>query len=120
MKVTSIKIPEIGKKAYPVLTSNRNVIRLHKYQLEITEKEAEIEGSEDFKEQIKLNLFAIEATLRFIRAILDLDDEDYEKLVDLDTNRTQEISQKISSYLMGMTDEDVKAMEEGQAEDPKE
>ena len=119
MKVTSIKIPEIGKKAYPVLTSNRNVIRLHKYQLEITEKEAEIEGSEDFKEQIKLNLFAIEATLRFIRAILDLDDEDYEKLVDLDTNRTQEISQKISSYLMGMTDEDIKKIEESRDEDPK-
>lgn len=119
MKVTSIKIPELRQKAYPILTSNRNIMRLHKYQLEITEKEAELSESEDFKDQIKLNLFAIESTLAFIRAILNLDDEEYDKLVDVDATRTQEISQKISSYLMGITDEDIKAMEEGQQEDPK-
>ncbi|WP_249629085.1 phage tail assembly chaperone [Streptococcus uberis] len=119
MKVTTIKIPELSKKAYPVLTSNRNIMRMNKYQLAIVNKEAEIEGSEDFSDSIELNLFAVESTLSFIRSILDLDDETYELLLDVDANRTQEIAQKLTSYLMGMTDEDIKKMEESRDEDPK-
>lgn len=43
--------------------------------------------------------------LSFIRAILNLDDEAYDKLLDLDNVRTQEISEKLVGYMYGLTDE---------------
>ena len=43
--------------------------------------------------------------LGFIRAILNLDDEAYDKLLDLDNQRTQEIAEKLVGYMYGLTDE---------------
>ena len=35
MEIKTIKIPEISKKAFEVATSNRNVLRMHEYQLAV-------------------------------------------------------------------------------------
>ena len=43
--------------------------------------------------------------LSFIRAILNLDDEAYDKLLDLDNERTQQIAEKLVGYMYGLTDE---------------
>ena len=43
--------------------------------------------------------------LGFIRAVLNLDDEAYDKLLDLDNERTQEIAEKLVGYMYGLTDE---------------
>ena len=43
--------------------------------------------------------------LSFIRAVLKLDDEAYDKLLDLDNERTQEIAEKLVGYMYGLTDE---------------
>ena len=59
----------------------------------------------DTQEQAQASFTILKEMLSFIRAILDLDDEAYDKLLDLDNVRTQEISEKLVGYMYGLTDE---------------
>ena len=47
----------------------------------------------------------MDETLAFIRAVLKLDDDAYEKLLDLDSERVQKISEQITGYMLGLNDE---------------
>ena len=98
MEIKTIQIPEISKKAFKVTTSNRNVLRMHEYQLAVLK-------ISDTEEQAQASFTILKEMLSFIRAILNLDDEAYDKLLDLDNVRTQEISEELVGYMYGLTDE---------------
>lgn len=117
MEVKTIKIPELSKKTYSVLTSNRNVMRMHEYQLAVLKLGDDV-NEEDTLAQTKASYEVLREMLSFIRAILNLDEEAYDKLLDLDYTRTQEISEKIVGYMYGLTDEQLE--EATVTEDPKE
>ena len=104
MEIKTIQIPEISKKAFKVTTSNRNVLRMHEYQLAVLKLSDTMEDS-DTQEQAQASYTVLKEMLGFIRAILDLDDDAYDKLLDLDNVRTQEISEKLVGYMYGLTDE---------------
>ncbi len=119
MENKKIKIPELSKKAFEVFTSNRNMKRVAEYQLavlKITDSVEEKGALEQAEAQIK----SVDATLSFIRAILDLDDEAYEKLLDLDYSKTQDIAEKLVGYMYGLSDEDLKEAANAGNADPKE
>lgn len=117
MEIRTIKIPEISKKAFEVFTSNRNVLRMHEYQLSVL-KTTENAEKGDMQEQTQAGFEILKEMLSFIRAILKLDDDAYEKLLDLDNERTQEIAEKLVGYMYGLTDEQLEKSS-GEA-DPKE
>ncbi|AZF91999.1 tail assembly protein [Streptococcus phage CHPC1148] len=117
MEIRTIKIPEISKKSFQVVTTNRNVLRMHEYQLAVLKIIETTEGS-DTKEQTEGSFTILKEMLSFIRAILNLDDDAYEKLLDLDNERTHEIAEKLVGYMYGLTDEQLKEPS-GEA-DPKE
>lgn len=104
MEIRTIQIPEISKKAFKVTTSNRNVLRMHEYQLEVL-KVSDTAENADTKEQMQASFTILKEMLGFIRAVLNLDDEAYDKLLDLDNERTQEIAEKLVGYMYGLTDE---------------
>lgn len=104
MEIKTIKIPEISKKAFEVATSNRNVLRMHEYQLAVLKIIDTVEES-DTQEQAQASFTTLKEMLGFIRAVLNLDDEAYDKLLDLDNVRTQEIAEKLVGYMYGLTDE---------------
>lgn len=104
MEIKTIKIPEISKKAFEVATSNRNVLRMHEYQLAVLKIIDTVEEG-DTQEQAQASFTILKEMLSFIRAVLKLDDEAYDKLLDLDNERTQEIAEKLVSYMYGLTDE---------------
>ena len=104
MEIRTIKIPEISKKAFEVFTSNRNVLRMHEYQLAVLKISDNLAES-DTKEQAEGSFTILKEMLSFIRAILKLDDDAYDKLLDLDNERTQEIAEKLVGYMYGLTDE---------------
>ena len=104
MEIRTIQIPEISKKAFKVTTSNRNVLRMHEYQLAVLEISDTVEES-DTQEQAQASFTILKEMLGFIRAVLKLDDEAYDKLLDLDNERTQEIAEKLVGYMYGLTDE---------------
>lgn len=103
MEIKTIQIPEISKKAFKVTTSNRNVLRMHEYQLAVLKISDTVEG--DTQEQVQASFTIFKEMLSFIRAVLKLDDEAYDKLLDLDNERTQEIAEKLVGYMYGLTDE---------------
>lgn len=104
MEIRTIQIPEISKKAFKVTTSNRNVLRMHEYQLEVL-KVSDTAENADTKEQAQASFTILKEMLGFIRAVFNLDDEAYDKLLDLDNERTQEIAEKLVGYMYGLTDE---------------
>ena len=104
MERKTIKIPEISKKAFEVFTSNRNVLRMHEYQLAVL-KISDNLAEADTKEQAEGSFTILKEMLSFIRAILNLDEDAYDKLLDLDNERTQEIAEKLVGYMYGLTDE---------------
>ena len=59
----------------------------------------------DTQEQAQASFTILKEMLSFIRAVLKLDDETYDKLLDLDNERTQEIAEKLVGYMYGLTDE---------------
>jgi hypothetical protein len=119
MEIKNIKIKELGKKTFTVLTSNRNVRRMNEFQLEIA-KISDIEEDAPITEQFKANIGVITATLSFLRAVLNLSDEQMEILEDLDTERTQEIANYVSGRLMGLSDEQLEEIKKENVENPKE
>ena len=104
MEIRTIKIPEISKKAFEVFTSNRNVLRMHEYQLAVLKISDKFEDG-DTQEQAQGSYSILKEMLGFIRAVLNLNDEDYDKLLDLENKRTQEIAEKLVGYMYGLTDE---------------
>lgn len=104
MEIRTIQIPELSKKAFKVVTSNRNVLRMHEYQLEVLKVSDNVSES-DTQEQAQASYTILKEMLSFIRAVLDLDDETYDKFLDLDNERTQEIAEKLVGYMYGLTDE---------------
>ena len=104
MEIKTIKIPEISKKSFEVFTSNRNVLRMHEYQLAVL-KISDNLAEADTKEQAEGSYSILKEMLGFIRAILNLDEDAYDKLFDLDNERTQEIAEKLVGYMYGLTDE---------------
>lgn len=104
MEIKTIQIPEISKKAFKVTTSNRNVLRMHEYQLSVLKISDTVEEG-DTQEQAQASFTILKEMLGFIRAVLNLDDEAYDKLLDLDNERTQEIAEKLVGYMYGLTDE---------------
>ncbi|ARU13906.1 tail protein [Streptococcus phage P7574] len=104
MEIRTIKIPEISKKPFTVTTSNRNVLRMHEYQLVVLKISDTIEDG-DTQEQAQGSYSILKEMLGFIRAVLNLDDESYDKLLDLENKRTQEIAEKLVGYMYGLTDE---------------
>ena len=119
MEIKNIKIKELGKKTFAVLTSNRNVRRMNEFQLEIA-KISDIEEDAPMTEQFKANIGVITSTLAFLRAVLNLSDEQMEILEDLDTERTQEIANYVSGRLMGLSDEELEEIKKENVENPKE
>lgn len=115
MEVKTITIPEIAKKPFQVLTTNRNVMRMQQYQLAIL-KAGEGVDEDDMAGQTQANLAVLEEMLSFIRVILNLDEAAYEKLLDMPSDRTQEVVNKLVGYLYGLSDED---MAETDVESPK-
>ncbi|MGZ0942317.1 phage tail tube assembly chaperone, partial [Streptococcus thermophilus] len=59
----------------------------------------------DTQEQAQGSYSILKEMLGFIRAVLNLDDESYDKLLDLENKRTQEIAEKLVGYMYGLTDE---------------
>ncbi|MCS8613793.1 phage tail assembly chaperone [Streptococcus thermophilus] len=117
MEIKTIKIPEISKHSFEVATTNRNVLRMHEYQLAVLKISDTIEES-DTQEQAQASFTSLKELLSFIRAILNLDDEEYDKLLDLDNQRTQEIAEKLVGFMYGLTEEE---LEKATGEiDPKE
>lgn len=114
MEVKKIVIPELRKKAFEVHTSIRNMKRMFAYQLEVA-KVSDGLDEDDVVGQISASLKGLDETLAFIRAILNLDDDTYEKLLDLDSEHVQKISEQITGHLLGLTDEQLE-----DAKDPKE
>lgn len=108
MEIRTIQIPELSKKAFKVATSNRNVLRMHEYQLEVL-KISDNVSEADTQEQAQASYTILKEMLSFIRAVLNLDDEAYDKLLDLDNERTQEIAEKLVGYMYGLTDEQLEA-----------
>lgn len=104
MEIRTIQIPEISKKAFKVTTSNRNVLRMHEYQLAVLKISDTVEEG-DTQEQAQASFTILKEMLSFIRTILDLDDEAYDNLLDLDNERTQQIAEKLVGYMYGLTDE---------------
>nr|DAW46504.1 MAG TPA: tail assembly chaperone protein [Caudoviricetes sp.] len=114
MEVKTIKISELSKKAFEVHTSIRNMKRMFAYQLEVA-KVSDGLDEDDVVGQISASLKGLDETLAFIRAILNLDDDTYEKLLDLNSERVQKISEQITGHLLGLTDEQLE-----DAKNPKE
>ena len=104
MEIKTIQIPEITKKAFKVTTSNRNVLRMHEYQLAVLKISDTVEEG-DTQEQAQASFTILKEMLSFIRAILNLDGEAYDKLLDLGNERTQQIAEKLVGYMYGLTDE---------------
>ena len=104
MEVKTITIPELRKKAFEVHTSIRNMKRMFAYQLAVAKVSDELDDN-DVVGQISASLKGLDETLAFVRAILDLDDDAYEKLLDLDSERVQKISEQITGYMLGLSDE---------------
>lgn len=104
MEIKTIVIPELQKKAFEVHTSIRNMKRMFTYQLAVAKVSDELD-EDDVVGQISASLKGLDETLAFIRAVLKLDDDAYEKLLDLDSERVQKISEQITGYMLGLTDE---------------
>lgn len=104
MEIKTITIPEVQKKAFEVNTSIRNMKRMFAYQLAVAKVSDELD-EDDVVGQINASLKGLDETLAFIRAILNLDDDAYEKLLDLDSGRVQKISEQITGHLLGLSDE---------------
>ena len=103
MEIKTITIPEVQKKAFEVHTSIRNMKRMFAYQLAVAKVSDELD-EDDVVGQISASLKGLDETLAFIRAILNLDEDAYEKLIDLDRDRVQKISVQITGHLLGLTD----------------
>lgn len=119
MEIKNIKIKELGKKSFTALTSNRNVRRTNEFQLETARILEDYEEAE-MNDRLKLEIELITTTLAFLRAVLNLSDDQMEILEDLDTERTQEIASYVSGRLMGLSDEQLEEIKEENAENPKE
>ena len=104
MEVKTIVIPELQKKAFEVHTSIRNMKRMFAYQLAVAKVSDDLD-EDDVVGQISASLKGLDETLAFIRAVLNLDDDAYEKLLDLDSERVQKISEQITGYMLGLNDE---------------
>ena len=80
---------------------------MHEYQLAVLKISDTIEDG-DTQEQAQASFTILKELLGFIRAVLNLDDEEYDKLLDLDNQCTQEIAEKLVGYMYGLTDEQLK------------
>ena len=60
---------------------------MHEYQLAVLKISDTVEEG-DMQEQAQANFTTLKEMLGFIRAVLNLDDEAYDKLLDLDNERT--------------------------------
>lgn len=118
MEIKNIKIPELGKKAFVVLTSNKNMRKMNLFQLEMA-KIADID-TDDMVASLEANVKGIELTLDYLREILGLTDEQVDILDDLEMQRTQEIANYLSARLMGLSDKQIKEIKENGEADPKE
>ena len=107
MEIKTIVIPELQKKAFEVHTSIRNMKRMFAYQLAVAKVSDELD-EDDVVGQISASLKGLDETLAFIRAVLNLDDDAYEKMLDLDSERVQKISEQITGHLLGLTDKQLK------------
>ena len=107
MEIKTIVIPELQKKAFEVHTSIRNMKRMFAYQLAVA-KVSDGLAEDDVVGQISASLKGLDETLAFIRAVLNLDDDAYEKMLDLDSERVQNISEQITGHLLGLSDEQLK------------
>lgn len=114
MEIKTIVIPELQKKAFEVHTSIRNMKRMFAYQLAVAKVSDELD-EDDVVGQISASLKGLDETLAFIRAVLNLDDDAYEKMLDLDSERVQKISEQITGYMLGLSDEQLE-----DAKSPKE
>lgn len=118
MEIKNIKIPELSKKAFVVLTSNKNMRKMNLFQLEMA-KIADID-TDDMVASLEANVKGIELTLDYLREILGLTDEQVDILDGLEMQRTQEIANYLSARLMGLSDKQIKEIEENGESDPKE
>ena len=62
MEIRTIQIPEISKKAFKVTTSNRNVLRMHEYQLAVLKISDTVEEG-DTQEQRNARLYPCHSQL---------------------------------------------------------
>jgi hypothetical protein len=119
MEIKNIKIPELGKKTFTVLTSNKNIRKMNQFQLEMA-KIADKQSEDDMTTVMAANIEAIEATLVYLQEVLGLTDEQVEILDNLEMQRTQEIANYLSARLMGLSDKQIKEIEASSESDPKE
>jgi len=119
MEIKNIKIPELGKKTFTVLTSNKNIRKMNQFQLEMA-KIADKQSEDDMTTVMAANIEAIEAVLVYLQEVLGLTDEQVEILDNLEMQRTQEIANYLSARLMGLSDKQIKEIEASSESDPKE
>lgn len=119
MEIKNIKIPELGKKTFTVLTSNKNIRKMNQFQLEMA-KIADKQSEDDMTTVMAANIEAIEAVLFYLQEVLGLTDEQVEVLDNLEMQRTQEIANYLSARLMGLSDKQIKEIEASSESDPKE
>lgn len=108
-EIKTLTIPELAKKPFVIATTNRNMRRMQQYQLKIAKLSAT--PDDDLTAQIAAGIDIIDETLKFMRAILDLDDAQMEVLENMDYEETQKIAQRITGRMMGLSDEEIEAQE---------
>lgn len=108
-EIKTVTIPELAKKPFVIATTNRNMRRMQQYQLNIAKLSETSE--EDQKAQIAAGIAIIDETVAFMRAVLNLDDTQAEKLEDMDLEETQKITNRITGIMMGLSDETIEELE---------
>lgn len=108
---------EFSTKSFEVKASNKNMRKAYKMQL-VMAKAADIEGKEPVL-QIQQALDVTNELTDFISSILKLNDDQIEKLDDLETDKTIKIANHIIMRLMGLTDQQIKESEEEQEKEGK-
>lgn len=108
-EIKTLTIPELAEKPFVIATTNRNMRRMQQYQLKIAKLSAT--PDDDLTAQIAAGIDIIDETLKFMRAILDLDDAQMEVLENMDYEETQKIAQRITGRMMGLSDEEIEAQE---------
>lgn len=108
---------EFSSKSFEVKASNKNMRKAYKMQL-VMAKAGDIEGKEPVL-QIQQALDVTDQLIDFISSVLKLDDDQLEKLDDLESEKTIKIANHIILRLMGLTDQQIKESEEEQKKEEK-
>ena len=109
-----IYIQELNKR-FQVKASNKNIRKTYELQLMLAQSEdiADDEPVESIKATLKLT----NEVFAYVVDILKLNDNQAEKLDELESTQVIEISNHIAMRLMGLSEEDIKKANEDEAQE---